>query len=47
LAQRLESAEAERYAKSLSECRSLSEAWGLADLLYKLFLQAISDDYPR
>jgi hypothetical protein len=27
----------ERYAESLSECRYLSEAWGLADLLYKLF----------
>jgi CBS-domain-containing membrane protein len=26
--------------KSLSERRSLSEAWGLADLLYKLFWQA-------
>jgi hypothetical protein len=28
---------AERYGKSLSECRFVSEAWGLADLLYKLF----------
>jgi hypothetical protein len=29
----------ERYGKSLSERPSLSEAWGLADLLYKLFSQ--------
>ena len=28
---------AERYAESLSESRILSEAWGLAELLYKLF----------
>jgi hypothetical protein len=28
----------ERYGKSLSERPSLSEAWGLADLLYKLFI---------
>ena len=27
----------ERYAKSLSEWPFVSEAWGLADLLYKLF----------
>jgi hypothetical protein len=27
----------ERYGKSLSEWRFVSEAWGLADLLYKLF----------
>ena len=27
----------ERYGKLLSEWRFLSEAWGLADLLYKLF----------
>jgi hypothetical protein len=31
----------ERYGKLLSEGRSLSEAWGLADLLYKLFWQPI------
>src|SRR4051812_15221452 len=29
----------ERYAKSLSERRSLSGAWGLADLVYKLLYQ--------
>jgi Transketolase, thiamine diphosphate binding domain len=29
----------ERYGKCLSERRSLSEAWGLADLLYKLLCQ--------
>ena len=34
---RLGGSRAERYAKSLSERRILSEAWGLADLLYKLF----------
>jgi hypothetical protein len=27
----------ERYANSLSERRTLSGAWGLADLVYKLF----------
>ena len=27
----------EPYAESLSEFRFVSEAWGLADLLYKLF----------
>jgi hypothetical protein len=27
----------ERYGQLLSECRFVSEAWGLADLLYKLF----------
>jgi hypothetical protein len=31
----------ERYGKSLSERRSLSEAWGLPDLVYKLFLQPV------
>jgi hypothetical protein len=36
---RLGGSRAERYGKSLSECRFVSEAWGLADLLYKLFLQ--------
>ena len=34
---RLGGSRAERYGKSLSECRFVSEAWGLADLLYKLF----------
>jgi hypothetical protein len=29
----------ERYASSLSERRSLSEAWRLTDFLYKLFPQ--------
>src|SRR5579872_564403 len=32
---------AERSGKLLSESPSLSEAWGLAILLYKLFLQQI------
>ena len=32
---------AERYDKLLSDGRSLSEAWGLAHLLYKLFWQPI------
>ena len=36
---RLGGSRAERYGKSLSEWRFLSEAWGLADLLYKLFWQ--------
>ena len=31
----------ERYGNSLSERRILSEAWGLADLVYKLFSQQI------
>ena len=31
----------ERYANSLSVWRSLSGAWGLADLLYKLFVACI------
>ena len=34
---RLGGLRAERYGKSLSECRFVSEAWGLAHLLYKLF----------
>jgi hypothetical protein len=34
---RLGGSRPERYAGSLSEGRILSEAWGLADLLYKLF----------
>ena len=34
---RLGGSRAERYGKSLSEYRFVSEAWGLADLLYKLF----------
>ena len=34
---RLGGSRAERYGKLLSECRFVSEAWGLADLLYKLF----------
>jgi hypothetical protein len=38
---RLGGSRAERYGKSLSECRFLSEAWGLADLLYKLFCEQI------
>jgi hypothetical protein len=36
---RLGGSRAERYGKSLSECQFVSEAWGLAVLLYKLFLQ--------
>ena len=32
---------AERYANSLSERRTLSGAWGLADLVYKLFPEQI------
>ena len=35
--ERLGGSEAERYGKSLSEWPFLSEAWDLADLLYKLF----------
>jgi hypothetical protein len=34
---RLEGSRTERYGKSLSECRFVSEAWGLADLFYKAF----------
>ena len=34
---RLGGSRAERYGKSLPECRFVSGAWGLADLLYKLF----------
>jgi hypothetical protein len=37
----LDTAEAERAAVSLSDRLSLSEAWGLANLLYKLFLDQI------
>jgi hypothetical protein len=34
---RLGGSRAERYGQFLSEGHFLSEAWGLADLLYKLF----------
>jgi hypothetical protein len=44
LGERLGGSEPERYGELLSECRSLSEAWGLANLLYKLFLSGFSGE---